>query len=206
MSLLTGGLVVCDIGLWSFEKLGGYNLVKLISNKHSDNFSLVNMADPGMFSRPDSLAVIHAANDVLSSTFRETHHHGPSGEGVRQASLGGSRVVEMNLDVAKTLLILSSLVYERKEAQVADAAMFAQWSMQRLFASEQKIHEVAATYNMRFASMSDFTRCAIRSYHKSPIVLITSLAYSVSGSYAGIFYPETGKAWMVVAMKGTTPS
>lgn len=148
LNLLTLALTLANVTLFVFGKLGGYEIVNWISRTQGKNMSIINLGNPDMFTDDSTLAVFHEATKVLATTL------GTPGK----TKLQGTRIMKFNLDVAKSLLLLSALVYERKEGLVTDAVKITKWTKERLLDSEKVIHKIAASYNLKFASISDFTR------------------------------------------------
>lgn len=175
MTLLITGLILADILLYTFEKMGGYTFISYISRTHAQGLSLINLSYPEMFFSSNVKEIVAAASTVLASTLPEDNDDGFDDSDLGYDENGnssdptllltGTRAVTFDLDVAKTCLMLSALVYERIEAKVSAASSVPRWCEERLLASESKIHVIAARFGLRFASVSDFTRWVSLSFH-----------------------------------------
>jgi hypothetical protein len=99
-----------------------------------------------------------------------------------------------NLDVAKTFLVFSALVYERIDSLVIQAAQVASADRSKaerlLVESEKVIRQQAEDWGLQFEVISDLA--------------------STSGPFASVFFtgPHTpeGERFIVCCFKGTTPS
>ncbi|KAH8920610.1 alpha/beta-hydrolase [Atractiella rhizophila] len=170
-------LLIAAFVLAVLDELGLGKLVKRISNDFGGGFSLINWSNPDMFVQSQLIA-----NAKTSFVAPPKEISGTSKKGV----LSSKKYQYFDLDVCKTLLLMSSIMYEREDEWVLRAAEYPRWTEILLLKSEEKIHFVTRKWGIRFASVSDFT--------------------TVAGPYCGIFYSESAEPWMVVAFKGTSPS
>jgi len=104
-----------------------------------------------------------------------------------KAPFGAQRYEVFDLDIARTLLLMSSIMYERNDALVKQAALYPSWTQTLLLKAEEVTRDVADSWGMSFAGVSDFL--------------------TVAGPYCGIFYDKKlEQNWIVVAFKGTSPT
>ncbi|GAA5927963.1 hypothetical protein JCM1841_005063 [Sporobolomyces salmonicolor] len=189
---------------WLASLFGGGKIIDWVSKKWANGYSMVNWPNPQIFGQK-STDTVQAARPMLSGQYKTTVP--PQAQiDEESASFGSARTARLfSLPLARTLLLMSALVYERNDdlvAQASNIAMDAQKSKegsdekQRLLRqadalldqSERIIREQAARWGLRYGGVSDLA--------------------SVAGPFASIFYTTSDrdeKPFIVLVFKGTGP-
>ncbi|BGP51022.1 hypothetical protein JCM10450v2_006948 [Rhodotorula kratochvilovae] len=203
--VVTTILLGAVVGLYLFSLLGGKRVVDWLSNRYAGGWSVVNWADPTIFG-PRSLMAIKDARGTLSGQVETTVVQQAALEDASPDFTAMKTVRVFSLPLARTLLLMSAIVYERDDSLIDDAAhvvMRAQeryavgspeyaGEMQRaedlIGRSEKLIKDKAAEWGLEFDGVSDLT--------------------TVGGPFASIFYTPVGsdKPFICLVFKGTTPT
>ncbi|KAI7862927.1 Alpha/Beta hydrolase protein [Spinellus fusiger] len=184
-------LFIFEVGLKVFmDYLGGVSLVRYISMKYGHGFGAINWGTPGLLLCEDVATLVRATLPSL---------------GVPTKEKTGQRNKTFDLSIAQTLIVLSSVIYERDTDLVKDAYELYVQSMdsgkvnfdddmesecerdmkQLMWDSESRIRSISASWGLHFAGVSELK--------------------SLGGPFCGIFWSEE-HPFIVIAFKGTTPT
>ncbi|GAA5920844.1 hypothetical protein JCM3775_003977 [Rhodotorula graminis] len=197
--IIAAGLAVLVATLYLFSLLGG------LSAKYANGWSIVNWADPTLFG-PRSVTAFHDARATLQGDVQTTIEQEVSADEANPDFSSLKTVRTFSLPLARTLLLLSSLIYERDDAlvdeagHIIDTAQKLYQSTSPQYAAELKraedlvveseglIKGKAAQWGLEFDGVSDLT--------------------TVGGPLAGIFFTPAGtaKPFICLVFKGTTPT
>ncbi|GAA6018068.1 hypothetical protein JCM10207_006070 [Rhodosporidiobolus poonsookiae] len=203
--LVWSGLFVAVAVFWVAGLLGGQKIITWMSNKWANGYSIVNWPNPQIFG-PTSKKAIDEARAVLEGDVPTTIRDEISLEEENPDYTTYKTTRVFSLPLARTLLLMSALVYERSDAMVRQAADIAFRAQQRyrrgsqpyedemrraektLLESERVIKDKAAEWDLEYDGVSD---------------LVT-----VGGPFASIFYTKPGarKPFVVLVFKGTGPT
>lgn len=173
--------------------LGGGKLGHWFSQEYGFGLSAVNMLDPSMFDDVTAMKIHAAARKGLTNAYGF-----PDISALPDPSESVTPARYFNLDIAKSLIILCALVYERDDHYVNMAGEAAkrddvsesekQSEVARLLLqSSRQITRQASKYGFHFSSVSDFV--------------------SIGGPFCGLFWPkDSNEKWIVIAFKGTSPT
>ncbi|GAA5848919.1 hypothetical protein JCM9279_004665 [Rhodotorula babjevae] len=200
------GTVIFLLGIvFALGRIGGYgdSLIDYISDRWAKGYSIVNWANPDLFT--ELAPSIDEAQAYLDGSKPTTDYQDwpldPMAP-VRESTL----VRTIPLPLVRAFLAFNALVYERKDQLVIQAkevvstayqafgdtsdAFYEQLenAAQKLVLSESTIAAQAAAWGLRFEGVSDLN--------------------SVAGSFAGLFFSEPGslKPFIVLTFKGTGPT
>ncbi|GAA5874114.1 hypothetical protein JCM1840_000355 [Sporobolomyces johnsonii] len=189
---------------WLASLLGGGKLIDWAGRKWANGYSMVNWPNPQIFGQ-QSTDTIQAARPMLSGKYKTTvppQAHIDDDNPI----FGTARTARLfSLPLARSLLLMSALVYERDDNLVTKASTIAMDAQkcregsaekQRLVRladalldqSEKVIREQAARWGLRYDGVSDLA--------------------SVAGPFASIFYTSSDrdvKPFIVLVFKGTGP-
>ncbi|GAA5848915.1 hypothetical protein JCM9279_004664 [Rhodotorula babjevae] len=203
--IIAVGLAFLVAVLYLFSLLGGRRIVNSLSNKYADGWSIVNWADPTIFG-PRGATAFHDARATLEGGVETTVVQEASADDENPDFTSFKTIRTFSLPLARTLLILSSLIYERDDALVDHAGHIIDTAQQRysptspeyaaatkraedlIVESEGLIKSKAAEWGLEFDGVSDLT--------------------TVGGPFAGIFFTPVGavKPFICLVFKGTTPT
>ncbi|ORY74764.1 Alpha/Beta hydrolase protein [Leucosporidium creatinivorum] len=184
-------LFLAVVFLWIASLLGLGRVMRAISNKWANGYSIINWPNPDLFSSQAAFKTVQSARATLAgcaTTFPDAPAPGATNVDLEP----GLTTRIFDLDVAKTFLMMSALVYERRDGDVVAASdIFVQDKEAAevlLLRSEQVIRDQAAHWNLRYEGISDLA--------------------STSGPFASIFYSQEGdpNPFIVLCFKGTTPT
>ncbi|GAA5948289.1 hypothetical protein JCM3765_001353 [Sporobolomyces pararoseus] len=199
------GLAVFVLVFWVAGLLGGGKLIDWISNKFAKGYSMVQWANPNIFDQ-DSYEAIQIARPMLSGQYRTTI---PPGADINDENpmFGVAKTVRIfSITLAKALLLMSALVYERKDEFVVLASELTAQAQRikndtehrdrllkeaeaQLDKSEEVIKNQAQVWGLRYEGVSE-------------------LGTTGGGPFASIFYtsPSTHEQpFIVLVFKGTGP-
>ncbi|GAA5995589.1 lipase family protein [Rhodotorula paludigena] len=199
-------LALLMLFFWLAGILGGRQIVNWISRHYANGLSTANWPNPNIFGSASNAAV-QSARDILSGETDTTI--------VQEASLDDDnpdfsqlRTTRLfSLPLARALLLMSSLIYERDDFLVEDAARI-------VLNAQDKYEEDSNEYNAQVAQAE-----ALLQQSERPIQLqatrwdlsadVVSELASIGGPCAAIFYTpiDSGAApFIVLVLKGTTPT
>ncbi|GAA6042487.1 hypothetical protein JCM8097_003052 [Rhodosporidiobolus ruineniae] len=191
---------------WLGSKVGGQRILDWLSVKYAGGWSVVNWANPQIFG-PSSVKAVEEAREYLTGEASTTQLQQVSITEANPDFTELKTVRLFSLPIARTLLLMSSLVYERRDRDVrlaADLAFKAQQNYDpesdefrramelardTLAQSEEPIKKQAAQWGLEFDGISELT--------------------TVAGPFASIFYTpfkSDEKPFVCLVFKGTTPS
>ncbi|GAA6052174.1 hypothetical protein JCM3770_001255 [Rhodotorula araucariae] len=203
--VITVGLGVAVAVLYFGSLLGLGRVFKRLGNRYANGWSLVNWADPTIFG-PRSIAAIKDARGTLSGDVETTVVQQASLEDANPDFTAMKTIRVFSLPLARTLLVMSALVYERDDSLMDSAAHTVLRAQQRygvgspeyaaemqraedlIALSEKRIKDQAAEWGLEFDGVSDLT--------------------TIGGPFASIFYTPVGteKPYICLIFKGTTPT
>ncbi|GAA5900350.1 hypothetical protein JCM8208_005335 [Rhodotorula glutinis] len=203
--VITAGLAVLVAVLYLFSLLGGRRIVNSLSNKYADGWSIVNWADPTIFG-PRSVTAFRDAREALQGDVETTIVQEASTDDDNPDFTSLKTIRTFSLPLARTLLLLSSLIYERDDTLVDEAGHIIDMAQKRypqtspeyadalkraedlVVESEGLIKNKAAEWGLEFDGVSDLT--------------------TIGGPLAGIFFTPVGsvKPFICLVFKGTTPT
>ncbi|KAI8449084.1 Alpha/Beta hydrolase protein [Phakopsora pachyrhizi] len=149
-------------------------LIRRLSRDYAGGFGITSWADYGMFE--DQEETFKSARRILGSKLEESD--GPLSTPIH---------LHFNREVARAILLMSSIVYERDSDQVKKAFDYSEEAKKHLLKSEEKIYKYVADWGCKFISIADFQ--------------------TADGPFVGAFYDiEPGHVpYIVIVFKGTSP-
>ncbi|GAA5904376.1 hypothetical protein JCM5296_005272 [Sporobolomyces johnsonii] len=189
---------------WIASLLGGGKLIDWAGRKWANGYSMVNWPNPQIFGQ-QSIDTIQAARPMLSGKYKTTV---PPQAHIDDDNpmFGTARTARLfSLPLARSLLLMSALVYERNDNLVTKASGIATDAQKCREGSEEKhrllrqadalldqsekvIRQQAERWGLRYDGVSDLA--------------------SVAGPFASIFYTSSDrdeKPFIVLVFKGTGP-
>ncbi|KAK4057505.1 hypothetical protein OIO90_001574 [Microbotryomycetes sp. JL221] len=187
------GLFFETIALKVITSMGGQFVIDWISKTFCQGYSLVNWPAPDLFTNEDTINAIKSARATMSgipTTFPNVPAPGSTNVDMDN-DLATTRIFD--LDVAKTLLVFSALVYERDDKLVQKAASeqahgHHQHAEALVWRSEHRIRKVAEDlWKLRYEGVADLSQ--------------------PGGSFCSVFYspPDSKDKFIAVVFKGTSP-
>ncbi|GAA5879905.1 hypothetical protein JCM16303_004392 [Sporobolomyces ruberrimus] len=198
------GLAIATFVFWIAGLSGGGKIIRDIADKYANGYSMVNWANPNIFGN-ESFETMQDARPMLAGQYRTTI---PPGANINDDNpmFGVAKTVRLfSVPLAKALLLMSALVYERKDEFVVSASdLTAQaerakvpGSRERLLKeaeeqlnrSEQVIKDQASIWGFKYEGVSE-------------------LGTTGGGPFASIFYTSTAtheSPFIVLVFKGTGP-
>ncbi|GAA5968429.1 hypothetical protein JCM11641_007633 [Rhodosporidiobolus odoratus] len=191
---------------WLASLVGGQGIIEWIGNEYANGYSMVNWPNPQIFGK-DARRAIDEARSALEGDVptTESQQADVADENPDFNALKTKRI--FSLPLARSLLVMSALVYERSDRLVRQAADIAfraeqqyvkgsddyEKEMKRaqdtLTESEKIIKDKAAEWDLSYDGVSDLS--------------------SIGGPFASIFYTPFGsskKPFIALVFKGTGPS
>jgi len=149
-------------------------LIRYLSRKYAGGLSITAWANHNMFQ--DQKVTLDAARKILGGKL-----------GGYKAPLETPIPLHFNREVARVILLMSAILYERDSDEVKKVFDYPEEAREHLLKSEERIYKFAADLGCKFISIADFQ--------------------SASGPYAGAFYDiETGPVpFIIIVFKGTSP-
>ncbi|ORY73108.1 Alpha/Beta hydrolase protein [Leucosporidium creatinivorum] len=199
-------LALCVFAFYVGSWLHIDRLVEYISKSKGDGLSIINWPNTSLFSSLDTAETVKSAHATLSgvaTTFPDAPAPGKPAPGqVAARDMAAGRGLDLatnrifDLDVAKTLLIMSALVYEVRDVKVREAQKAKQSNEAQdfLLKSEDFIKDQARHWGLRYLPMSGFKD--------------NSDLGSKAGPFAGACFTPSGtkEPFVILCFKGTTPS
>ncbi|GAA5944359.1 lipase family protein [Sporobolomyces koalae] len=198
------GLAIATLVFWLAGLLGGGDLIRSIADKHAHGYSMVQWANPEIFDS-ESNETMKSARKMLAGKYRTTI---PPGADISDDNplFGVARTVRIfSIPLAKALLLMSALVYERKDEYVRRASDLTAQALRskdegqrarllkevenELVKSEEVIKQQAETWGFKYEGVSE-------------------LGSSQGGPFASIFYTSAKShedPFIVLTFKGTGP-
>lgn len=117
------------------------------------------------------------------------------------------RHLEFNVDVAKTILLMSSIVYERDPTFLAKACDYPDSARLYLLKSEEFMYRVGAEWGCQFISIAGKVKILLLLAIRLHAFIDILDFQNVHGPFAGAFYnlDNEGNPFMVIVFKGTSP-
>ncbi|CAH7676112.1 Alpha/Beta hydrolase protein [Phakopsora pachyrhizi] len=190
-----GFLFAASLVFLTGQFFGINKIIKRLSEKQAAGWSPVNWLDINIFYNKKQ--IVESARIALSGDPDCSLLSQNTKSELEIPSLSKKQPLEFNVDVARTILLLCSVIYERNvqfvraasEASISkghepsEAALF-------LLKSEELMLQVAYKWNLQFVSMADFGL--------------------LNGPFAGAFYDYSNigrgeHPFIVVVVKGTSP-
>jgi hypothetical protein len=179
------------VGGW----LGAGKVIDWFSKEYGYGYSAVNMLYPSIFDDSTAIPIHTAARSSLNNPYAF-----PSTS--QQPSQDAPPARYFNLDIAKSLLVLCALVYERDDQYVIEAGKVAKARDDlSLDETHDQIARLLLQSTQRISSQADkwdFNFCAV-----SDLV-------STGGPFCGLFWPKhptsPDEKWIILVFKGTSPT
>lgn len=164
---------------------GLYSILDGLREKYGGGWSFANLADPGVFTRYEvniekAKRIFSAGYDCPESVLEKE----PADAEEHVENALGTRTRFFNLDVAKTLLVFSTALYERNDELVYETVVDPKADPQKHVEAESRIEELAKSWGLEFSGVSDLN--------------------SYGGAFAGLWW-DPNSNWIVISFKGTTP-
>lgn len=180
-------LFIVNCGLVAMQLLGVPKIISYFSRTWGSGYTMIAWADTTMYDKQRK--TVDSARKVLSGNPEDYLLPLKVRSHPDMATYAASyrRHLEFNVDVAKTILLMSSIVYERNTTFVQKAADYPDSARLYLLKSEEFMYRLGVEWGCQFISVADFQ--------------------NVSGPFAGAFYnlDNEGNPFMVVVFKGTSP-
>ncbi|BGP19399.1 hypothetical protein JCM10213v2_007488 [Rhodosporidiobolus nylandii] len=201
------GLGAVVLVFWLLGLVGGQRIIDWLSRRYAGGLGVVNWLNPQIFG-PSSVKAFEEARGILGGHVPTTVPQQVSifEENPDFASLKTVRL--FSLPLARTLLLMSSLVYERNDTLVRQAADIA-------FHAEQTYHKASESYKQEMKKAQDVLLESERVIKEQAARWglafdgVSDLA-TIGGPFASIFYTPFGdskqKPFIALVFKGTGPS
>ncbi|KAH9818103.1 putative Lipase, class 3 [Melampsora americana] len=174
--------------LWGMGRLLSY-----LGDRYGGGWSITNWFDINLFD--SKRYIFDNASSALGSNLNEQVIEIEDNPNIFQTL--SSKPLEFNVDIARSILLMCSIVYERDTKVVQEAAQtnlsntVPDESVLFLIKSEEHMLQLADEWGIGFVSVADFRK--------------------LSGPFAGCFYSyqnigEDHNPYIVLAIKGTSPT
>ncbi|GAA6023264.1 hypothetical protein JCM11491_003891 [Sporobolomyces phaffii] len=199
------GLGVATFVFWIAGLSGGGKLIQAVADKFANGYSMVNWANPEIFGS-ESDDAMQSARPMLTGQYRSTI---PPGADINDDNpmFGVAKTVRIfSIPLAKALLLMSALVYERKDEFVVLASDLTRQAQRIKNDEDQRnrlLKEAEAQLDKSEAVIKAQAQVWGFKYEG-----VSELGTKGGGPFASIFYTSTStheSPFIVLVFKGTGP-